>query len=155
MPAKWLSKEQSEKVLENGFYGRMATSVDDRPYITPVNYAYHQGKIFIHCNVRGRKLDNIAKNPQVCFEVSETHKLVKDKKPCGFGVRFSSVLVFGRARLVEELDQKMEATMVIVKKYAGDFICDPIPQKQLKSIAIIEITIDELTGKQNVDPQDL
>jgi uncharacterized protein len=155
MPAKWLNKEDSQEILREGFYGRLATAVDDKPYIVPVNYAYVEDRIFIHCNKKGRKLDNIRSNPNVCFEVSEPHKLVKNRKPCDFGVRFSSILAFGSAEIVEDEDQKAMAVRAIVQKYAGEMATDEITPEQLKSIEVISISVAELTGKINVDPEDL
>ena len=155
MPAKWISKEDSQEILREGFYGRLATAVDGKPYIVPVNYAYVAEKIFIHCNIKGRKLDNIRSNPNVCFEVSEPHKLYKDRKPCNFGVRFSSVLVFGSAEIVEEPAMKAMGVRAIIEKYAGDMPVDEISQAQLNSIEVIAITVEDMTGKINVDPEDL
>jgi uncharacterized protein len=155
MPAKWLNKEDSLEILQEGFYGRLATSVDDKPYIVPVNYAFTGEKIFIHSKTKGRKLDNIKKNENVCFEVSEPHKLAKNKKPCDFGVRFSSVLVYGKAEIVEDPAMKAKAVLAIIEKYAGGMVVDEVTPAQLNGIAVIAVTIEELTGKINVDPEDL
>ena len=59
-----------EDILRTATIGRMATvGRDGYPYITPVNFVYHGGDIYFHCAPEGEKLDNIARDSRVCFEV--------------------------------------------------------------------------------------
>jgi hypothetical protein len=59
-----------ERILRETNIGRMASTGDDGyPYITPVNFVYYEGAIYFHSAPDGEKLDNIARNPRVCFEV--------------------------------------------------------------------------------------
>ncbi len=155
MPAKWLSENDAERILTEGFSGRLATSVDGYPYIVSLNYCFLDGAIYFHSRVTGRKLENIKRNPQVCFEVSNIRKLVKNKKPCDFGVRFESVLAFGSAKILDDEEKKMKAVQHLIAKYAGDMTCEDITLQQLNSIAVVEITIDKIEAKQNVDPEEL
>ncbi len=153
MPAKWLTEAEAREYLHGAFYGRLATAVDGQPYITPVNFALAGDKIYIHCHTQGRKLDNIRQNAQVCFEVSEPVKLVKADMACDFAVRFKSVLVFGPARILEEAAEKLPAMEAIVAKYAAGHPVPPLRAEQTGAIKIIEITIESISGKINVDPE--
>jgi hypothetical protein len=155
MPAKWLSKLESEEFLKHGFYGRLATVKDGQPYITPVNYAYSDGKIWIHCNLHGRKVDNIRDSARVCFEVSEPKKLVKDQQPCNYGVRFTSVLAFGAAEIIDDLDTKLEGVNRIIAKYADGSDWTPLTKSTLSGIHVICIHVEEISGKINVDPEEM
>jgi len=152
MPAKWLTETEAKGYLKDAFYGRLATCADGQPYITPVNFAYADPKIYIHCHVVGRKLDNIAANPQVCFEVSEPTKLYRDELPCNYGTRYTSVLAFGRARIVDEPEAKLAALNLIIDKYAAGHLYQPITAEATATIKIIEIAVEKISGKTNVDP---
>jgi len=79
-------REEIESLLKEAEIGRLGTCVDGEPYVVPLSFAYHDGKIVFHCAKRGKKLDNIAKNPQVCFEV-DMGEVIPDEKPCRFSVR--------------------------------------------------------------------
>ena len=58
------------RILSAATIGRMATlGADGYPYITPVNYVYTNACIYFHCALKGEKLDNIAREDRVCFEV--------------------------------------------------------------------------------------
>lgn len=152
MPAKWLSEAEAKDYLRGAFYGRLATCADGQPYITPVNFAFADPKIYIHCHVVGRKLDNITANPRVCFEVSEPKKLVRDDLPCNYGTRFTSVLAFGPARIIDEPEAKLQALNLIIDKYAAGHPHRPISAADTGTIKIIEITVEQISGKINVDP---
>jgi nitroimidazol reductase NimA-like FMN-containing flavoprotein (pyridoxamine 5'-phosphate oxidase superfamily) len=65
------------------------------------------------------------------------------------------VLAFGTAKIIEDQDKKMAAVQRLISKYAGDLACDVITQNQLGSIAVVEITVEHIVGKENVDPDEL
>lgn len=152
MPVKWLKETEAKEYLREAFYGRLATCADGQPYITPVNFVFADPKIYIHCHTAGRKLDNIAVNPQVCFEVSEPKKLVRDNIPCNYGTRFTSVLAFGRARIIDEPEMKLQAINQIIDKYAAGHPHQPITAAATRTIKVIEIAVEKISGKINVDP---
>lgn len=153
MPKKWLSREESEIYLNEAFYGRLATAFNNQPYIVPVNYVFHQNHLYIHSSLQGRKLMNIQLNPRVCFEVSEPVKFLSGEKPCQFGVRYWSVLVFGQAKILEDENCKLRVLELLTKKYAGKSILKPMNPVDVQKVAVIEIVIDSITGKANVDPE--
>lgn len=66
----------------------------------------------------------------------------------GFTTRYSSVVVFGRAYLVEPRERR-EALISIGEKYSKDFMEEVIRyiDKALDSCSVIKIEIDHMTGK--------
>lgn len=155
MPVEWLSEEKCRKMLGHQVYGRMATSGKDNiPYVTPVNYAYANNSIYIHCALRGRKLDNIAANPNVCFEISAPGNLYIAEKACGFSMRYWSILIEGRASLVQSLDEKREAMNSIMGKYGRGFDYTDPADEDLAKVNVIKISIGSISGKMGIDPQE-
>lgn len=154
MPVEWLSQEKCKKMLGPQIYGRLATSGKDNiPYITPVNYAYTNDAIYIHCAFKGRKLDNIAENPAVCFEISASGNLYISEKACGFSMRYWSILVSGKAETVKEIEEKRTALDAIMQKYAGRFEYTDPTDEDLGKVNVIKINIDNISGKMGIDPQ--
>ena len=85
-------RSEMEDLLIDAQTGSLATtSYDGSPYITPLNFLYRDGCIYFHCALSGRKLDNIAANPRVCFCVYEQERIVIGAKPCDCGTRYWSV----------------------------------------------------------------
>jgi nitroimidazol reductase NimA-like FMN-containing flavoprotein (pyridoxamine 5'-phosphate oxidase superfamily) len=150
-----MSEEDARAFLGAGQEGRLATcDGSGQPYITPLNYLYRAGKIYFHSRLDGRKLDNIAANPRVCFEVSAVAKLtVTRDRPCGCATRYTSVLAFGVARAVEDIAEKTALLNLLVERYAGDSAFQPVEEKHAAGCAVFEINVEQISGKMNVDPE--
>jgi nitroimidazol reductase NimA-like FMN-containing flavoprotein (pyridoxamine 5'-phosphate oxidase superfamily) len=135
--------------------GRLATcGASGEPYITPLNFLYRDGNIYFHSKLDGRKLENIAENSRVCFEVSSVDKLmVSVDRACGCSTRYSSVLAFGDAQILNDTAEKAALLNLLVKRYADGKPCQPVKEEDAAGCAVVEIRIRKLSGKRNVDPQ--
>jgi nitroimidazol reductase NimA-like FMN-containing flavoprotein (pyridoxamine 5'-phosphate oxidase superfamily) len=155
MPVLWMSENDAREFLATQAEGRLATcDAAGHPYITPLNYFYREGKIYFHSKLIGRKLDNIAENSRVCFEVSETVKLtVTNDRPCACSTRYTSVLAFGVARVISDEAEKAALLNLLVARYAAGKPFQPVEVSHAADCAVVEIRIDELSGKRNVDPE--
>lgn len=148
-------KEISEKVvieeilLENQV-GRLGTSVNNNPYVVPMNFAYRDGKIYLHTHKNGKKVKDIQSNPQVCFEV-DSGEMMEAEDPCKFSWEYRSVIASGKARIVRDSEEKLEALRIISNKYSfgkGQSL-DIEAVKKFQDLWIIEITVDKMTGKKS------
>jgi nitroimidazol reductase NimA-like FMN-containing flavoprotein (pyridoxamine 5'-phosphate oxidase superfamily) len=153
MPKEWITdREEMEGLLQEALVGCLATvGPDGSPYITPLNFVFYQGKIYFHCAFKGRKMDNIRANPRVCFEVHELIEIVQSQRACDFDTRYRSVLVFGRACSLPDVDRKVAVLTALAEKYADRQAVEPPTLERAKGTEVIEITIEEMTGKRNVD----
>jgi nitroimidazol reductase NimA-like FMN-containing flavoprotein (pyridoxamine 5'-phosphate oxidase superfamily) len=155
MPIRWMSDEDARAFLAEQTEGRLATCDSaGQPYITPLNYLYRDGKIYLHCKLTGRKLDNIAENSRVCFEVSRVEKIIPSlDRPCGCATRYASVLAFGLARVLSDNVEKAALLNLLVERYAEGKPYQPLTEKEAATCAVVEIAVDEISGKRNVDPE--
>lgn len=112
--------EQAEELLTRGEHGMLSTvGADGYPYGIPVNYAYENGRIYFHCaRGVGKKLENIQRNPKVCFTVVGTAQVV----PAEFSTNYESTVVFGTAQEITELDEKKAALELLIRKYSPEFL---------------------------------
>ncbi len=135
--------------------GHLATcDASGQPYITPVNYVYYEDGIYFHCSHEGQKLDNIAANDRVCFEVSRVDKMVFGQDVCRCSTRYTSVLVFGRARMVEDLSRRKQVLDAMVEKFASGRAFSPVTLEASKKCAVVEIAVESIHGKKNIDPEE-
>jgi len=140
-----ISVENAEALLINGIHGVLATTGSDgQPYALPLNYVYHDRRIYFHCAVEGMKLDNIKVNPAVSFcVVGETQVL-----PGKFATRYESAVVFGVAAEVDEEEKRM-ALFKILEKYSPDFIEGGTKyiNGSFDKVAVVRVDVQHLTGK--------
>jgi nitroimidazol reductase NimA-like FMN-containing flavoprotein (pyridoxamine 5'-phosphate oxidase superfamily) len=155
MPIRWLNKVDSLAFLAARTEGRLATCNQAlEPYITPLNYFYFEDKIYFHSKLSGRKLNNIIENKRVCFEVSEVDRITfSDERACACSTRYTSVLVFGPARVVVDETEKAVLLNRLVERFAAGRPFPPVEVKDAARVAVVEISIEEISGKRNVDPE--
>jgi nitroimidazol reductase NimA-like FMN-containing flavoprotein (pyridoxamine 5'-phosphate oxidase superfamily) len=154
MSIRWMSEEDARAFLASGTEGRLATADKaGQPYITPLNYICHDRKIYFHCKMTGRKLDNLAENSRVCFEVSETAKMTISDRPCACATRYTSVLAFGAARVISGGAEKAALLNLLVARYANGKEVQAVDEHLAGGCAVVEISIEEISGKRNVDPE--
>lgn len=137
-----------DEILERAEVGRMGTSAEGVPYITPVNFVHKENIIYFHCAFEGRKIDNIKANPRVCFEVDEPlGTVVVGEGACGVNYEYRCVIVEGKARLVEDEEERLEALKLLLKKFEPGKEDEPFDKSILARTAVVEITIEDISGK--------
>jgi nitroimidazol reductase NimA-like FMN-containing flavoprotein (pyridoxamine 5'-phosphate oxidase superfamily) len=154
MPKQWITdRAEMEAILRECPVGSLATvGPDGTPYVVTINYVYHDGKIFFHGALTGTKMDNIARDPRVCFEVHSVDRIFRAPQAMEFGTRYRSVIVHGRVRQLSDPAARMEALMVLTTRYAEGHPFEPPTERDVAATAVLEIEIDKMTGKRNVDP---
>lgn len=65
-----ISKEECTELLERASVGRLACSLDNRPYVVPVCLAYEPDQIYVFSTF-GKKIEWLRQNPKVCLQVDE------------------------------------------------------------------------------------
>ena len=143
-----LSQEAAEKILREGEFGVLALSGDDGyPYAVPINYAVEGNKIYFHSAKTGHKLDAIKRNDKVSFCVVDRHEVIAEE----FTTYFSSVIAFGRIRIVEDNDapDKLRGLELLADKYSSTASPERRAKElgRLSAVVIPVMTIEHLTGK--------
>lgn len=140
-----------ESLLREAPVGRLGTCCDGEPYVTPLNFAYEKGRIIFHGASIGKKIENIRKNPRVCFEVDEGD-IIPAETPCRFTCRYRSVIAQGTAEIHTDKRIVTEDLRLLACKYAGKDVNQEMTEETLsefQNLAVVEITIDRITGKKN------
>lgn len=148
--AHLLSQEQILRLLDRASVGRIATiSEDGYPYIVPMHFIHYGNKIYMHGLPKGKKVDNINHNPNVCFEVDEMLSLLDDgvKDPCDVNSEFNSVIIEGQAQIISDFEEKSSALFEIIKKYTPHLADLKMPEKMIRGTAVIGIDILKCVGR--------
>lgn len=144
-----LPETEAREILRQAGIGCLATADSSGiPYAVPVNYAADGDKIYIHCAKSGHKLDNIMDNPQVGFTVVGEYQTL----PAKLSAAYRSVIAFGTARIVAEPDIQRRALRLLMDKYSPGYECRLLENGAFgTNTVIIEMTVEELTGKRSHD----
>ena len=136
-----------EKIINASLVCRLALSDGNQPYIVPLCFGYQDKTLYFHSALEGKKIDILKKNNRTCFEFDVNSEIIKAEKACKWGMKYQSVIGFGKAVLVENIAEKKKALNIIMNHYSDrDF---QFTDKAIKKIAVIKIEIEGMTGKHS------
>ena len=145
--AQQMSEADCLAVLARAQEGVLSVQGDDGyPYGVPVNFLYADGRIILHCAREGHKMDALRRSDKVSFCVVDERTVV----PSEYSTAYRSVILFGRARVVEEA----EAMIPLLDALAARFVPDgpdarrACIDKYLRGVAVVEIAVEHMTGKE-------
>ena len=142
-----ISDEECVRILKEQPRGVLSVLGDDGyPYGVPLDHWYSEkdGKLYFHCAKVGHKLDAIT----ACDKVSYCVMDQGFRKEGEWALNINSVVIFGRMRIVEDVDKKREICTNLVRKFTDD---EEYLQRELASafprVNCLELTIEHMTGK--------
>lgn len=139
-------------MLERSTVGRIATvNRNGFPVIKPVNFLYLEGKIYFHSSMKGEKIRDIRRGSPICFEVDEPIAYVATRDSgCRASYFYRSVIIKGSASLVKSKEKKLKILEGLMEKHQPEGDYGEMPEGTLEKTGVVEISIHEITGKENL-----
>jgi len=133
---KELSRDDIEYLLKNNLLGRLSLCCGNEPYVVPIFYVYHDGKIYLHMAKEGKKVEFIQRNNRACFEVDEWREK-----------GWTSVICYGKISLHDDFEMKKRAFEVLTEVAKGD---QKISEERIKSMDVYigVMEIEQVTGRR-------
>jgi nitroimidazol reductase NimA-like FMN-containing flavoprotein (pyridoxamine 5'-phosphate oxidase superfamily) len=141
-----VERNQIDTVIKKSVICRLAMLDGDRPYVVPLNFGYADNALYFHGSPKSRKIALLRSNPNVCVEFDLVDGTKEADAPCRWSVKARSVIGFGKAVLIESVEEKIKALGIIMAQYSDrpfDF-----PEKELNATAVFKIDLEQLTGKE-------
>ncbi|NMC12254.1 MAG: pyridoxamine 5'-phosphate oxidase family protein [Chloroflexi bacterium] len=142
-----LPMELTEDVLRRATAGVLALEGENSyPYAVPLSYVYGNGKIYFHSATSGYKFDLIQANGMVSFCVIEQDQIVPEE----LTTYFRSVIVFGKAKVIRDEQEKRRALELLSEKYSPGYEEKSrlSIERNWDNVCIVGIEIDHVTGKE-------
>ena len=117
----------------------------------PLCFGYENRTLYFHTGMKGKKVDVLEKNPNVCFEFDVDCKAVRQPEACDWAMAYRSVIGYGKASFVTSPERKRKALDVIMRQYGGD--AGPYPDAKIKVTRIIQVEISRMRGKRSPAPE--
>lgn len=125
-----LNDAQMDAVLSNKLIGRIGCGMNERYYIFPVTYVFHNGFIYVHSK-EGLKLKILRQDPNVCFQVDDIENMTN----------WRSVLVWGKFEELKKEEEQAAALHLLRDRFAP--------------FAISETVLPDITEGHNLFPKGL
>jgi len=100
-------------ILDEGFICHVGFAVDGKPVVIPTGYARAEDKLYIHGSQASRMLRTLARGVDACVTVTLLDGLVLARSAFHHSMNYRSVVVFGRATLVDDPEEKMTALVAL------------------------------------------
>jgi hypothetical protein len=145
--AEWAVRDRQaiDEIIRRAQVLRLGLCAQGEPYIVPVCFGYDGQRVYVHSATEGRKLDILQRNPRVCFEIDLDAEVMPAETPCGWGMRYRSVMGVGRAHLAQDEAAKVRGLNAIMAHYGGDR--EGYKPDALDRVAVIVIEIESLSAK--------
>ncbi len=153
-----LDKNKIETFLRQARVGHLGMVDGNLPYVVPLNFVWIDGKIYFHGATGGRRNQVMDANPEVCFIVCEEYGTVVDPVPADVDTAYMSVMIFGKAQPITDLDETTRILQEIVNKYVPGYYSQPLSKQyvdKLRSpvfdgpVQVYRIDPCHITAKEN------
>ena len=128
------------------------TRPDGSPYGVPLSLARTDDKTFyFHCAMEGDKLDCIAANPTVALSAVTRCTPTIGPKDGSFTLQYKSAMAVGKAEMVTDRDEKIEALRAISQRFLPHHMdaFDAAIARSLERTTVVRITLTAPpTGKR-------
>ena len=142
--------EELAYVLERAKILRLGMCRNNEPYVVPMNYGIGEGCLFLHSSMKGKKAGYLAANPRVCFELEADVAPIEAEAPCGYTMRFRSIVGYGTVTVLETAEEKLAGLKAIMAHYSerqfadGDFL-----EKVLAKTQVMRLEIESMRGAKH------
>jgi nitroimidazol reductase NimA-like FMN-containing flavoprotein (pyridoxamine 5'-phosphate oxidase superfamily) len=143
---------EMKDIVERADACRLAFADNGMPYIVTMSFGYTWDDrlvLYFHGAKAGRKIDLLKKNSPVCFEMDIDHEIYKDEEPCRWGVKFRSLVGYGRLDIVADPAERVRGLELVMRHYG--FPGHPqFNEKVLSVTEVLRLDATEVSGKKRV-----
>jgi uncharacterized protein len=142
-------RETVYNILDTAFVCHVGFSVDGQPFVIPTNYGRSGDTLYLHGSAASRMLNTLSDGVPVCVTVTHVDGLVLARSAFHHSVNYRSVVILGKAQLVEDPAEKMEALRIFTEHVMkGRWNDVRIPTEQeLKATTVLSLPLEEVSAK--------
>lgn len=142
--------EELLRVLDKAQVVHLAMCTPEGPYVVPMNFGLGEGCLYLHSSATGKKADALRADPRVCFEMTTDTALIESDKPCGFTMKFKSIVGYGAVTFLDSPDEKLAGLKKIMAHYSYTNWADAqFNAKVLEKTAVLRLDIESMRGAKH------
>ncbi len=141
-------------ILDEGFLCHVGFAQDGQPYVIPTLYARAGEMLYMHGSGASRMLKTLAEGVAVCVTVTLVDGYVLARSAFHHSMNYRSVTVLGRARLVTDSAEKLEALRLItdhIVPQRWDEVRAP-NELEMRQTVVLAMPLEEVSAKVRVGP---
>jgi nitroimidazol reductase NimA-like FMN-containing flavoprotein (pyridoxamine 5'-phosphate oxidase superfamily) len=142
-------RETIYRILDEAFVCHVSFVADGMPFVVPTNYVRVGDKLFLHGSPASRLMKTLASGAPFCLSVTLLDGIVFAPTAMGHSVNYRSVVVMGKAEVVEGHEAKLAAMRDFVEHVIRGRWADvrPPSEKDLKATMVLAVPLVEASAK--------
>lgn len=147
-------RETVYRILDEAFVCHVGFAVDGHPFVIPTSFGRIGDRLYIHGSAASRMLRVLSTEVPVCVTVTLIDGLVLARSAFHHSINYRSVVIFGNASLVENLEEKSAALRAITEHIVpGRWPDVREPNEQeLKATSVLVVPLLEASAKIRTGP---
>jgi len=147
-------REVAYRILDEGFLCHVGFVADGQPFVIPTSYGRQDANLYIHGSAASRMLRNLKESIPVCVTVTLLHGLVLARSIFNHSMNYESVVILGKATLVDDPVEKLEALRLLSEHIIpGRWADSRQPnERELKATSVLRVPIEEFSAKVRKGP---
>jgi nitroimidazol reductase NimA-like FMN-containing flavoprotein (pyridoxamine 5'-phosphate oxidase superfamily) len=147
-------REAVYQILDEGFLCHVGFAVDGQPFVIPTSYGRKDAGLYIHGSAASRMLKQMKEGVNVCITVTLLDGLVLARSIFNHSMNYRSVVILGKATLVDAPQEKLEALRLLSEHILpGRWEDSRQPnERELKQTSVLRVPIEEFSAKVRQGP---
>jgi nitroimidazol reductase NimA-like FMN-containing flavoprotein (pyridoxamine 5'-phosphate oxidase superfamily) len=141
-------------ILDEGFICHVGFAVEGQPFVIPTGYARLDERLFIHGSQVSRMLRTLSSGIDVCVAVTLVDGLVLARSAFHHSINYRSVVMFGRATIVDDREAKLAALFAFSEQVIPgrwNDVREPNEQ-ELRATTVLALPLLEVSAKVRTGP---
>jgi nitroimidazol reductase NimA-like FMN-containing flavoprotein (pyridoxamine 5'-phosphate oxidase superfamily) len=136
-------------ILDQAFVCTVGFIVDGLPYVVPTNYVRVGDKLFLHGSTASRLMRTLSSGAPFCLSVTLLDGIVFSPTATGHSVNYRSVVVMGKAEVIEPEEAKLAAMRDFVEYVLRGrwSTVRPPSEQELKATMVLAVPLVEASAK--------
>jgi uncharacterized protein len=141
-------------ILDGGFLCHIGFVVDGQPYVIPTSYGRKGANLYVHGSAASRMLRHLDDGVPTCITVTLLDGLVLARSVFNHSMNYRSVVILGKAVLVQDPAEKLEALRALSEHIIPGRWADARQpnEKELKVTSVLRVPIEEFSAKVRSGP---
>lgn len=143
------------RILDEAFVCHVGFVADGKPVVIPTSFGRIDDDLYIHGSAASRMLRSLAEGIDACVTVTLIDGLVLARSAFHHSINYRSVVVFGRALVVNDPEERMRALRALTDHIVSEERWKdvrPPNESELRATLVLKLPLTEVSAKIRTGP---
>ncbi|KEA65639.1 Pyridoxamine 5'-phosphate oxidase [Marinobacterium lacunae] len=154
--------EKVNAIIDEALICHVSTQVGGQPLLQPTVHWREGNQLYVHGSSKNGLFKALLEGNEACIAITHLDAIVFARSAFHHSVNYRSVVIYSKARLVDDQDEKRHSLDQLMEKFqAGRSVeARPANEIELKATSVLAFELDELSAKIRTggpvdDPEDM